>query len=1311
MISDLIECCTVLGTEHYICQECYAQSSDVHTQHPDATTTNIRGVKAGLRANKKQMTIQEFHDNYGHLGCIGPCVICSLAAGCMRRITKAIDAHVEVRRAHTFDGDILTWEHRADCGCKYMVVLRDRMSKAVKFLFLGTRDEAPSAFRVWIKNSRSKPEYQGMGYEYCTILHLDRAGEWGEESVEWHELSEALKFETRWTSPDSKKEASHAERTVGIAEVVTKCLLLQRALHHAWWVRCAKAAEFLLNHFPSTTTTATMPTDGDQARPLELITAGYISRRQCDRELSYWLAPGTPALVHDHKAKGSQMDRLKSTWKIAWGMYREQVTWWSPWTRMISHSKSYTAFKLNRGVSYIQWLNLTGLTDIKRSESQPGDFNEKVVIKFPELPAEIVNNAKKAVAMRQPLLTVKHAADELEGKTVFNTQPTVEIYNNVDQELGGSVTVFDSSGKELKVDNDTGELFSTEDQEPTFQPSTKPTASILSHVQIENLMNAEQTQSWINTIQDERDTAAAAPRSYTTVSTDRFVRVCKDIHKLPFHTHQLYHRWLIETVRHLDGRRITAEDLPLERGTYLQPGMVLPLPTGSYWHRLCQPHKAEEQALEQLNETITAMAVQGIIEEIQRHDGDSFQDQGKYSFAKTDITYEQQADFDLTTDIVRSIKFAAGCKRCDFSEKETRDIVDKIAGSVSRVIEADSADINEQTLFSILVFTDATDSEHYAGQAASKRRKAIAAGTIPAPKNTREALERDHKGWSDSISDEFNGLVNMGVLDEGPNSQGYTKAQLLEEGIDINIRKAVFVGLYHTHKFDKEGEIDRLKTRCALQGHPGNMKRGIHFTETFTPTPREDTARVIIALVVLFNLKRKTGDVEKAYCWAKLPPGDLIAVRYPPRLRRYHQQTKEELYMVLRKNLYGHPAAGRAWGELRDFEILKEFNGNGWTCIITEMDPCLFYFTFGNDWALASIHTDDIDGAGTSTEIMDMIFKRIDAIWKVKATDPEFMLGLKRTLVLDSAGKVESCELTMIPYIKGMADTFREYLPTKSVNTPFPDKTTLSKFDKPTEAEVLQYQKLGYNRAVGMIVWAVRHVCPKGKYGVSQLCGVMAIPGKKAWDSAMHMIAYLEQHCSEGIKFSAKGNSIPVCMVDASNKPDPFDGICQAGFCVLLGGGPVISKSFKLKHVGLSSEHNEYMGLTAALRAIVWLRQLLQEMGRTDMVDNATVVYGDNIQANRLCKEHFVTTGNQHIYQPYHWNRQCILEGHAIVKWIQTKMNISDVLTKAVTAELIRTLGDLLCGYGDLAAFLYMLESSPRLYTDDNHKLGGVSRK
>ena len=80
------------------------------------------------------------------------------------------------------------------------------------------------------------------------------------------------------------------------------------------------------------------------------------------------------------------------------------------------------------------------------------------------------------------------------------------------------MTVFDSGGNELKVDNDTGELFSTETQEPTVELSAKPDACILSHVHIENLMNTEQTRSWIDAIQDKRDTLAAAPRSYKCIN-------------------------------------------------------------------------------------------------------------------------------------------------------------------------------------------------------------------------------------------------------------------------------------------------------------------------------------------------------------------------------------------------------------------------------------------------------------------------------------------------------------------------------------------------------------------------------------------------------------------------------------------------------------------------------------------------------------------------------------------------------------------------------------------------------------------------
>ena len=72
------------------------------------------------------------------------------------------------------------------------------------------------------------------------------------------------------------------------------------------------------------------------------------------------------------------------------------------------------------------------------------------------------------------------------------------------------------------------------------------------------------------------------------------------------------------------------------------------------------------------------------------------------------------------------------------------------------------------------------------------------------------------------------------------------------------------------------------------------------------------------------------------------------------------------------------------------------------------------------------------------------------------------------------------------------------------MNTPFPEKTMLAKGDADTD-EINEVINAGYQRAVGMILWAVRHVFIEGKYGVSVLCSVMAYPSWKAFKAAMHM--------------------------------------------------------------------------------------------------------------------------------------------------------------------------------------------------------------
>ena len=76
----------------------------------------------------------------------------------------------------------------------------------------------------------------------------------------------------------------------------------------------------------------------------------------------------------------------------------------------------------------------------------------------------------------------------------------------------------------------------------------------------------------------------------------------------------------------------------------------------------------------------------------------------------------------------------------------------------------------------------------------------------------------------------------MGVLDHD-----YTWNQLRDD-IKIDVEgesPPMSMSICLTHKYDQEGHLDRLKTRAAIAGHPGNMKKGVHYDKTFAATPNQ----------------------------------------------------------------------------------------------------------------------------------------------------------------------------------------------------------------------------------------------------------------------------------------------------------------------------------------------------------------------------------------------------------------------------------------------------------------------------------------
>ena len=408
--------------------------------------------------------------------------------------------------------------------------------------------------------------------------------------------------------------------------------------------------------------------------------------------------------------------------------------------------------------------------------------------------------------------------------------------------------------------------------------------------------------------------------------------------------------------------------------------------------------------------------------------------------------------------------------------------------------------------------------------------------------------------------------------------------------------------------------------------------------------------------------------------------------------------------MILRKNCYGLPAAGKAWADHRDKFMLEYFNDEkkGYRCQKCVYDPTLFYITKGDrirldkdttpelrpfkEEAWVSIHTDDCDGYSTSKSLLEEIYKSNNTRWKAKVVSSDFMLGIKRqrTQVLndDKTIKSDAIDFTMTPYVDGMYNAFSEYIkPTHHPSTPFPVNLVLSKHSTVDPAESETVLDRGYMRAIGMLLWAARGCFPECAQGVNQLGSMMAKPTEESWDAAMHMIAWMYTQRERGIRFSKDAPVEPTVFTDASNKPDVFDGLCRYGHCTMVAGGPVTWSSKKLAHVGLSAFHNEYMALRHAASQAVWLYNISKEIGCAYMTHKPIKVYGDNLAANRLAKEHFISTGNQYIYLPYFWTKELVEKGIIEVPYVSTKLNVSDIFTKAVSKQVMDMLLMKTCGY------------------------------
>ena len=147
-------------------------------------------------------------------------------------------------------------------------------------------------------------------------------------------------------------------------------------------------------------------------------------------------------------------------------------------------------------------------------------------------------------------------------------------------------------------------------------------------------------------------------------------------------------------------------------------------------------------------------------------------------------------------------------------------------------------------------------------------------------------------------------------------------------------------------------------------------------------------------------------------------------------------------------------------------------------------------------------------------------------------------------------------------------------------------------------------------------------------------------------------------------------------MADASYNSSP-DSRGQSGYVFTLGrdGDAVFyARSAKQKCVALSSTESEYVTLCDAATEIVWLRQLLKDMGFEQ--DAPTDTFEDNMAAIKIAQGAGTHQRTKHINVKYHFTRQAITDKVMSILYMPTEDMIADILTKELPRAQFEKLRD-----------------------------------
>jgi hypothetical protein len=471
-----------------------------------------------------------------------------------------------------------------------------------------------------------------------------------------------------------------------------------------------------------------------------------------------------------------------------------------------------------------------------------------------------------------------------------------------------------------------------------------------------------------------------------------------------------------------------------------------------------------------------------------------------------------------------------------------------------------------------------------------------------------------------------------------------------------------------------DGALNKFKSRWCCRGDLQDYD-GI----SYSPLVGWPTVRVGLLLAAAHGWKSRQVDFTLAFCQSPQPADNPLYMELPQYYRPAGYEG-QDIVLQLNKSIYGQVDSPKLFFE----HLSKGMLQLGF--LPSESDPCLFIHTTLKLMVLN--YCDDQIWLSPDNDLIEEYVTRLkDLGYDLTLEDQGDIFGF---LGINFTKDGPNIELSQT----GLIDKIIKYT----------DMSTATSKPSPAPPEPLGSDKEGnpfceewnYAAAVGMLLYVSSNTRPDIQFAVHQVARFSHSPKVSHGQAIKRIVRYLVGTRDKGIRFQPDLQQGLDCWVDADfaglygyeDEQDPVSVKSRTGFVLTLFGCPVLWSSKLQTDITLSSTAAEYVAFSMAMREMLPMRVLLQELSAK--MDLPTLkqslvrstVFEDNMGCLSLVTVPKMSPRNKYLALKYHFFRSHIGEEKGIIaRYIPTLEQRADIFTKGLPPTQFAVIRKLLMGW------------------------------